>query len=250
MSYICEAEATNVMSRSVIKRDEAGVGAVRGAFRIGIASVRANAIPMLFLWIFAAALSVSYHFAPCVAAALQPLWRFQCDYGAWAAFANQFFFCGVIPAVFLLTVPSIRTRYPLLKALAQSLWCGAWGVVYLWFYGAQTRLFGTGHDWATLAAKTAFDQFVWSPFVSVPLSSVFFLWLGSDFSRTGLRAKVRTGFVKRIVLPNLISSWCVWIPAVSAVYALPLPLQVQTLGLVGSFWALMCLQIGKRVSAS
>lgn len=238
------------MSEFTREKNDGGAGSVRSAFRIGFASARANAVPMFFLWTFAALLAAAYHLVPCVAAALQPLWRFQCDYGAWAAFANQFFFCGVIPAVFLLTVPSIRTRYPLLKALAQSLWCGAWGVVHLWFYGVQARLFGSGHDWATLACKTAVDQFVWSPFVSVPLSSLFFLWLGSDFSRTGLSAKVRTGFVKRIVLPNLISSWCVWIPAVSAVYALPLPLQVQTLGLVGSFWALMCLQIGKRVSAS
>ena len=47
-------------------------------------------------------------------------------------------------------------------------------------------------------------------------------------------------------MPNLISNWVIWIPAVAAVYAFDQDLQIQVLGFVSCFWALVCLQLGKR----
>ena len=56
----------------------------------------------------------------------------------------------------------------------------------------------------------------------------------------------RGRFLRGVVLPNLVSSWCVWIPVVLALYSFPGELQVQVLGLVCSFWSLMSLEIGRR----
>ena len=59
-------------------------------------------------------------------------------------------------------------------------------------------------------------------------------------------ATCRRGYLRRVYVPNLISNWVVWIPAVAAVYAFDQDLQIQALGFVSCFWALVCLQLGKR----
>ena len=210
----------------------------------------ANAVPAVVLWTFAAALAVAYRLVPDAAALLEPLARWQERNGFAAAFLSQFVFCGLVPCVFLLTVKSIATRRPVAKSLAQSLWCGLMGMACWWFYGVQARLFGPGDDLATVLAKTAFDQFVWTALVVSPLGSAFFVWLGCDFSLAAALRTFRRGFVRRVVMPNLVANWCVWIPAVAVVYTFPRPLQIHVLSLVASFWVLLSLQIGSRTASA
>ena len=217
-----------------------------GPWRIGWNSIRANRVPMLVLWGAVLLLTVAYYHVPGFAGLLAPVREWQARNGALAAFATQFVFCGVLPALFLHAVREIRTDRALLKCLFQSVWCGCWGIVYLWFYAQQTRMFGHGHDLATLLAKTAFDEFVWTPLTAAPLTSLFFLWMESDFLFRRTAQTCREGYFRRVMLPNLLSNWAIWIPAVMAVYAFPLDLQVQMLGFVSCFWTLVCLQLGKR----
>lgn len=47
------------------------------AWRIGIRSARANAVPMVALWLLAGATVWAYYAVPSVAAALEPLLRWQ-----------------------------------------------------------------------------------------------------------------------------------------------------------------------------
>ena len=221
-----------------------------GSLRIGWESAKKNRLPMVVLWTLAAILAVSYYLAPPVAEVLRPLAELQTKWGPLAGAANQMFFCGVVPGLFMLAAKSIRPDRALPKFALQTLWSGMWGAVYFWFYALQARMFGAGHEWQTLLAKTVFDQFVWTPLVAVPLNGAFYLWMGSGFSFAALAARLRSGFVRTVVMPNLVSSWCVWIPTVAAVYAFPGELQVQVLGLVCSFWSLMCLEIGRRCAAA
>ncbi len=215
---------------------------------IGLASVKANRVPMVVLWFVAVGLAVAYYMIPAVADMLQPVADFQSRRPFLAAFANQFVFCGIIPCLFRLTVSEIRTERPILKSMCQWLWSGCWGIVYVGFYALQGRMFGNGHDLATLASKMAFDQFVWSPLIPVPLTAFFCLWLESGFSFSRAAGRFRRDFIRSVWLPNLIPNWCIWIPAVLAIYAFPPPLQVQMLGLVGSLWALVSLKIGKTIA--
>ena len=213
---------------------------------IGWRAIKANRMPMLVLWVAVVSLTVAYYHVPGFADVLAPVRIWQARNGAFAAFATQFVFCGALPAVFLYAVKELRTERPLLKCLLQSVWSGCWGIVYLWFYSQQTRLFGDGHDIATLLAKTAFDEFVWTPLTAAPLTSLFFLWMESGFSVRRTARTCREGYFSRVMFPNLLSNWAIWIPAVAAVYAFPLDLQVQMLGFVSCFWTLVCLQLGRR----
>jgi len=220
-------------------------GTLSRAVRIGFSSVRANLVPMVVLWGVAVAIVVAYFHVPAVRTALEPVARFQRRYGIWAGLANQFVFCGMIPCVCRLVVQEIQTERPVLKSFLQSLWSGCWGVVYVGFYAFQTWLFGAGNDFGTLVAKTAFDEFVWAPFVPVPATAFFCLWMESGFSVRKACADLRQNFVRKVWLPTLLTNWCIWIPAVLSVYSFPSDLQVQVLGLVGSVWALITLKIGR-----
>lgn len=221
---------------------------MRNALRIGLAAAKANVVPMVALWTLSVALVVGYYLSTEVRSVLDCLGRFQRDYGIWAGFASQFVFCGVIPCVFRMSVADVRTERPVLKSLLQSFLCGCWGIVYVGFYAVQARLFGSGPDFATLAAKTSFDQFVWSPLLPVPCTAFFCLWMENGFSLRTAARKFRVDFVRRVWLANLLPNWCIWIPAVLAIYAFPTVLQVQILGLVGSFWALVSLRLAKEIS--
>ena len=218
--------------------------------RIGRASVRANAVPMFVLWWLAGLLVAGYYCVPFVAEALEPLARWQTEDGWIAAFLNRFFFCGVVPGVFLFAVRSIRPRLPLATAFAQGVWGGLSGVVYDFFYRWQCAWFGNGIDFATLLKKLAVDQFVITPFVVAPLNVFVFFWISREFSARWFKAEFPRPFLSRALLPNLVTNWCVWIPVVLAIYAFPLALQVQVSGFACAFWALTCLQIGRRSSSS
>lgn len=73
--------------------------------------------------------------------------------GVWAAIANQLFFSVAIPTAFVLTVKRIKTERPFAKMSCQAGWSSFCAIVYVWFYGFQCRMFGTGHDLSTLFAN-------------------------------------------------------------------------------------------------
>ena len=219
-------------------------GDIREAVRVGLASARANVVPMVVLWAMAVALAVGYYFVPGVAAALEPLKRWQVESGWFAALLNRVAFCGILPGVFLLTVRAIRPRRPWRTILAYCVWAGAWGVLCDRFFTLQTALFRSGTDFTTVALKTAVEQLVWTALFCVPLGTVFFFWLSRDFSWRRTRAEWPRRFVRDACLPILIADWCVWVPVSVAVYCFPLPLQIQLTGFAGAFWMLVGLQIG------
>ena len=183
---------------------------------------------------------------PDVAKFLEPLAGWQEESGLLAAFLNRVVFCGVIPGVFLISIKSLRPRYPLRTIFLQSCWCGMWGVVVDLFYKLLDQMVGSGFDWKTLAIKTAADELVLTPFLISPADAVFFFWLGRGLSFECVRLEWPSDFASRLLAPNLIANWCVWIPASFAIFAFPLPLQIQISGLLSSLWTLMCLQIGMR----
>ena len=208
--------------------------------------MKVNAVPMAVLWAVAVAMVLAYYTVPAVTAAFGPLLRWQRESGYLAAALNRAVFYGLLPGIFQLLLRAIRPRRPLSTIAAQSLWCAAFGVLTDALYRTMSALFGDGTDIATLMAKTLVNQFVWTAFVGAPANATFYFWVARDFSLHRARAEWPHDFVRGILLPNLLANWCVWIPVNMAVFALPLPLQVQVSGMVGSFWTLMCIQIGAR----
>ena len=218
----------------------------RRIFGIVSASLRATAVPMLVLWVVAAVLAVAYYTVPAFAAALEPVLRWQKESGWLAAAANRMFFYGILPGVFQVAIPSLRPRLLWATIAAQGLWSAFVGIGVDFFYRGLSFVFGDGRDFLTLAEKTFANQFVWTALLIAPANAVFFFWVSRDFSFRRSREDWPDDFAASAYLPNLLANWAVWIPVNFAVFAFPLPLQVQLSGAVGAFWTLMCLQIGRR----
>lgn len=213
--------------------------------QIGLESVKATAVPMVVLWVLAVLMVVSFYRVPAMNAVFGPLARWQTESGWGAAFLNRVIFCGVIPGMFLLGVKSIRPLRPLLTVCVYSLWGGCWGVACDGFYTLQDAVFGAGTGLATLAKKTLVDQLVWNVFVCTPANALFFPWVARDFKR-GPRRNDRDFVQDCLVL--LVANWIVWIPVTVAIYAFPLPLQIQLVGLACSFWMLVALRAAAKGS--
>ena len=217
------------------------------ALRSGFASVRENVVPMAVLWFLSCLLVFGYYHGSVVAAVLEPLSRWQTEHGAVAAFLNRVVFCGLIPGAFLLTVKALRPRRAWLVILAYCLWGGGWGVLCDWFFTFQAAVFGEGRDCLTLFKKTMVDQLVWNVFICTPVNALFFPWLARDF-RLGPKRSWRR-FLLDDCLVLLIANWIVWMPVSVAVYAFPLPLQIQLVGLASSFWMLVALRAAAKGGA-
>lgn len=222
-----------------------GMG-IAGALRIGWASVRANLMPMVILQCVAVGLVVAYYAIPSFRAALGPIAQWHRAQGWRAAFISQAIFCGAIPGIFLLAFRSIRPRRPFLTIFAQTLWCGGFGICCNALFHLMARLFGDNAHVLTVLAKAAVDQFVWTVLVIAPANALFYFWLGRDLSFARARKEWPRPFFRRMVLPNLIPNWMVWIPVSLVVFSFPFSLQIHVNGLVCTFWTLMCIQIGRR----
>ncbi len=214
---------------------------VRENVSAACAAIRANAVPMVLLWLAAVGTVAAYCLVPPFAAALEPLARWQTANGWLAAAANRVAFTALLPGAFLLTIRELRPKRPLATIFSYALWGAAWGVLCDGFFSLQQAVFGVGRDFATVAAKTLVDQFVWTPLFCTPMNVAFFTWVAGGFAPFRIGDAFRRGYG-----PMLIASWIVWLPVVATVYLFPLPLQVQLVGFAGAFWMLAALAAGGR----
>ena len=219
---------------------------IRESLRIGLASAWANFVPMVVLWMMAAALVGAYYLVDPFREMLEPVSDLHRQWGWKSAFASQAVFCGLLPGLFQLTIRGIRPRSPYRTILAETLWCGIFGIAVNVLFVRLAQTVGNDANWTTLLLKTLVDQFVWTLLVVAPANAVFYYWVGRDFSIIRLRREWPSDFLAKVLLPNLVANWCVWIPACLAVFAFPLGLQLYLNGLICAFWTLMCVQIGSR----
>ena len=214
--------------------------------RVGLASAWANTVPMIVLWTLAGAAVGAYYLSDPFREMLEPVAAWHRAWGWRAAFVSQTVFCGILPGVFLLAFRSIRPRHPFLTILAQALWGGTFGICCNALFRLMAQAFGDDAHVSTVLVKAAIDQFVWTVAVIAPANAVFFFWLGRDFSFARTKREWTCPFFRRMVMPNLVANWILWIPVSLAVFAFPFQLQIHVNGIACTFWMLMCLQIGRR----
>lgn len=219
---------------------------VRKSFLIAWESTCANAAAMAALWLLALVFVTCYFKFPQVSRLLEPLAEFQKHGGCLAAALNRIVFSAFLPFVLQLVIASVRPRRMGLVLVAQIIWCAVWGALVDVFYTVMDLWIGSGSDFRTLLIKTCLNQFLWTTFVMAPANACFYFWIARDFSLRKVRMEWPRDTLRGVVLPNLISNWCVWIPVNMVIFIFPLPLQVQLSGIVGAFWTLLCLQVGAR----
>jgi hypothetical protein len=106
-------------------------------------------------------------------------------------------------------------------------------------YRLMAVLFGPEPTPIVIAKKLLVDQLVYSPFFSMPVSIIVFVWQAAGYSpRETLRTLSKRGFIRRYP-PLLIMCWCFWVPVLVAVYALPVNLQFLLFLCTEAAWSLL-----------
>ena len=221
-------------------------GGIGGLMKIEIASVQANLLSMVILWGLAGAAVAAYYLMPGVAGVLKVFADWQVEYGKVASFANRFVCGGVVPGVFILTMPSIRPKRAVATVLAQAVWCGLMGIAVDVFFTFQGVWFGTEPSLGVAVVKTLVDQFGFCVLFVTPLNALFYAWLGNGFSfRRDGGGMTRDWFVRSYV-GNIVMSWAITIPTLVCVYSFPMELQITVSGFIGATQALLFIFIGRK----
>jgi hypothetical protein len=216
-------------------------------WKAGLRGARANLGPGLVLQAAALVIVLAYyHYAP-THAALERLMAFRAGTGLVFGIVSTGLFGGVLPFLYLRSNPGTRAHHRWSEGVFLTAFWGCMGLEFEILYRVLAHVVGPGHDVLTIATKTCFDQFVYTPALAVPQIVLAYKWTALGFNLRAVVADFRApGWYARSALPTLIANLGVWVPAVAIIYALPTPLQLPLQNLVLCFFTLLLAHLNRR----
>jgi hypothetical protein len=204
-------------------------------------AMKANLVPGLIIWTIGLAIVLSYYFYPPVNRAFNVFGDFLqrpagfCNMGIWFAIVATPIFAVLLPYLlqFLSSDPAGRQRAKALPFL-----------LLFWAYrGTEIQILYTlqGKAWANLpraaeiAISSFIDQFIFVPFWAVWTMVLAYFWKDHGYSLQRTREAMGGGFCqwyREKVWPIVVTNWFIWIPAVTLIYALPVPLRLPLMQLI------------------
>lgn len=216
-------------------------------WRAGLLAARANFVPGLFLWAIAALVLAGYYWHAPTHALLEQLTALRARTGLLVPIVGTALCGGVIPFLYLKFHPASRAEYTWLSG---AFFLGFWaykGIEANYWYVFVAWLFGDASGAHIVVLKMLLDQLIYSPFYAVPLTVLCFSWHQAGFRFAPLLRNLRAGgWYRREILPSLIANFGLWVPIISIVYCLPLPLQLPLFDLVLVFYMLLMAHIMRR----
>jgi hypothetical protein len=211
-------------------------------WRAGLRSARAHIVPGLVLQAFALGLVYSYYHSAAANEALSRLMEFRRRTGLGFGIVSTAVFGGLLPYLYMRCWrdESGIPRYDLRQGICLVAFWAYKGIEVDLFYRLMARIFGGGHDAATIIPKALVDQLVYCPLLAVPAMLVVYGWMDAHFDGRALAADLRAPrWYSRRAFPVLLSNFGVWAPAVAIIYALPTPLQLPLQNIVLCFYTLL-----------
>jgi hypothetical protein len=196
------------------------------ALSAGRAALRRFWRPFLLIQIAALALAIAYRFSDAFRAGCAVAADWKQAGGVWFSMGSTALAGGIIPELARLLADRSRTRWQGRgRDIAFNLVVFALdGLIVDSLYRGEARLFGAQASLGTVVAKVAFDQFVFTPPWTVLLTLIY-LWPQRGYRLGPTLGALGKPFLWKRVLAILIPNWSFWIPMVSIIYALPVPLQ-------------------------
>jgi hypothetical protein len=206
---------------------------------------RQNRLPCLLLNMVVVALVVSYYHWPAAAGLWDAVGAFKTRWSFVFSCVSTMFAAAVMPFGIQWLMGTLPSDSRWRKLGWRMLFWGYRGMEIDLFYRVLGKLFGHGHDAATLTTKVLIDQFVMSPLWFVPTYVIALRWIDQGGSLTRLRASLDRHFWTHTCFTVLVTNWLVWIPALALVYSLPGPLQFPLFAVVMCFFILVVTLIAR-----
>ena len=220
---------------------------LREALIVARRAIRANLLPGLLLQAIMVGFLSLYLLHDGTRQFLVRVADLKHETGYWFTFVSYIISAALLPEILrvVFSQGGKATRSNLWNFLTAAPFWGLMGMLIDLFYRGQALWFGVGNDWPTILIKVLVDQFLFSPFLSNPLSVGYFSWRDLHFSVPAARTIFRPGFYFDRVFPVQVAGWCIWIPGVCMVYFMPSELQIPVATLLQSFWVLVFLLINR-----
>jgi len=218
--------------------------------RVGLRAGRENLLPGLLIQGAMLALVVGYYRDWPTTALLDALAALKAKWGHLFAFVATGLCAGVLGeacrVLFLQRgrMTGANAEEMVLRFFLFGI-CGLGADLNYAFLGA---LFGTRPTPGVIAAKVAFDQFVYSLFLPCPFMALTYRWKRSGYRAAAWGAIFTRAFAKEEWLPVAVSNFCFWIPCCALVYCLPLPLQLPLFLLATTIWGILLVSIAARTA--
>jgi hypothetical protein len=124
------------------------------------------------------------------------------------------------------------------------------GVAVDVFYAFQGELFAGVPGPVALIGKILVDQFGYTLFVAMPLIVVWFEWKAQDYSFGRLCRTFRFGTLVRTIPPIFLPNLLFWIPALLAVYSLPVQLQFLLFVFLNAAWCIVLIFVAAEITSA
>jgi len=214
-----------------------------------LSALRVNLLPGVVLWLIAAAAVCSYYFVGAARPFFEGLARWKAEGGFGYSIAATALFAGLIPFVFLKSLPATRTAAtPSLLVFLVLFWAYR-GFEIDALYRFQGVMFGNEASVGTVVAKVAFDLFVYNVVWACNLQLGAYQWKHSGLGWSFFRQWPTRRHWTHDLPVSLLSTWVVWMPVVTLTYSLPADLQIPLFNLAACFWALVVATLTKPRSA-
>ena len=209
------------------------------AVRLGFKALRAEAAPAVCLNLLAALVVATYYSSHSMRVFWEWVYDIRVETGLTYGVTSTAVFAGLIPYL----VRNARLAAGKRETLGTLVfWLFRWGFVGLeldLFYRAQAWLFGDSNEPSVVAAKVAVDMWVFLPVWGIPFFTFTVNWREEGYRLAPALRRISLSWYRDRVLPLLVSAWIVWLPAMTLIYTLPLPLQLPVENLVLCFYSLL-----------
>ncbi len=191
------------------------------------------------LWIFGTLIILGYFNIEAVRAGLESIGETKVRVGLAFGVISTAIFGGLLPTLIPILLGKPRPKNYRSLLISNVLFWGFKGFEVDLLYRFQAWLFGNENDWKTIIAKVFVDMGVYAPTIGLLNCVLFYIWRDNGYSFAQTKKQLGERWYVRVVLPALISNWCVWMPSVIMIYSLPLALQLPVQNLILCFWVLV-----------
>lgn len=211
-------------------------------------ALKQNFIPGLYLQAFAITLALMYFYWPAANGSFEYFANLKVIYGWKYALVSTALFGGVIPFLYLHSIKQIPEK-SFKVFLFYTLFWAYKGVEVDFLYTMQAQWFGNNADVGTVFKKVVVDQFGYGPLWAAPTMAIGYLWKEQLFNWAAFKKRLNKSFFFLSIPTTMASSWLVWVPAVTIIYAMPLPLQIPLFNLVLCFFVLLLTSVSRESSS-
>lgn len=211
-----------------------------------LTALRTHWRPFVLIQIAAIAVAVCYYVLPGFQSWTTGISRLKASGGLPFAAISTAFAGAVLPELAKRVFDRQKRGFDWADFIFQVCMFGFLGVTVDLLYWGLGSWLGNSPSIAVVAEKLLVDQLVYSPLVSMTVCTTLFLWKDAGFSWRKTMDLIHDGTYARRYIGNMVACWVFWIPALSAIYAMPQSLQFCLYLCVEAAWALLLLSMAGR----